>query len=127
MGDFCYTSISNPLIGKNMNQLVILRQTADELGSRYLQATLAPNGDVAIEGQDLGKGVEGFWGEGLTEYEFAMTIQAVNVPALLAALGAQSNVLSALQEQFESQSDMAAKTFLDAHNIPYEFWSRIGD
>lgn len=109
------------------NQLVILRQTRDESGSRYLQATLYANGDVAIEGQDLGKGVEAFWGEGLTEYEFAMTIRAADVPLLHQALAAQGDVLLALKQWFASQSSLEPGAFLDAHNIPYEFWSRVGD
>lgn len=110
-----------------MNQPVTLRQTRDELGSRYLQATLAPNGNVVIEGQDLGQGVAQFFGEGLTEYEFAMTIQAADVPLLLKALATQSNVLIALQQQFQSQSNLEPGAFLEAHNVPYTFWSRIGD
>jgi hypothetical protein len=111
----------------NAQQQVTLRQTKDQSGSYYLYATLNPNGDVVIGGQDLGKGVEEFWGEGLTEYEFTMKIQAADVPLLLQALEAQDNVLGALEQRFQSQADIQPGSFLDEYHIPYEFWSRVGD
>ena len=111
----------------HQTQSVVLRHTKDALGSRYLQATLRGNGNVVIEGQDLGKGVEDVFGEGLTEYEFAMTIQAADIPGLLKALEAQGDVLSALQHQFKSHTSTEPGTFLNTHNVPYEFWSRLGD
>ena len=106
---------------------VVLRDIRDAGGLRHLSAMIAPNGDVRIEGQDLGRGVEAFWGEGFTEYEYAMTIQAADVPALRAALGEKTNLLAALQKRFSDPAEQDPKSFLEAHAVPYTFWSRIGD
>ena len=54
-----------------MVNYVTLRDTRDEGGSRHLSASLKGDGTLIIEGQDLGPGVEGFFGSGLTEYEWA--------------------------------------------------------
>jgi hypothetical protein len=110
-----------------MGKSVVLWQIRDQLGARNLWASLTPNGDVQIEGQDLGDGVENFWGKSYTEYEYAMTIQATDVPALLDALGSETDVLSALQKHFENSNTSDPKSFLEEHGVPYEFWSRIGE
>lgn len=110
-----------------MEKKVTIRQSRDEDGLRYLGASVTPDGQVIIEGQDLGAAVAGFFGEGLTEYEYGFTIQAVDLPSLLDALGEKSDVLSALQRHFQNPNATDPKSFLDAHSIPYEFWSRVGD
>lgn len=110
-----------------MEKSVVLRSSRDKGGSRFLGATLLENGDVRIEGQDLGPGVENVFGQGYTEYEYIMTIRVKNVPALLQALGAKSDVLSALQKYFGDPSTEDPRSFLKNHNIPFEFWSRVGD
>ncbi len=58
---------------------------------------MAASGDVRIEGQDLGKMIEVFFGQGLTGYEYVLTIKAADVPALIEALGANSDGVSAIQ------------------------------
>jgi hypothetical protein len=110
-----------------MSKTVVLRDTRDQLGTRYLGATLAANGDVIIEGQDLGAGVEEFFGEGLREYEYVITVRGAEIPALLQALGTETDVLMALQKRFGNGVKTDLATLLKAQNIPYDFWSRIGD
>jgi hypothetical protein len=104
---------------------VVLRKVRDADGTRHLQASLTRDGDVLIEGQDLGAGVERALG--VYEYEWAWTIRAPDVPLLLGALGATSDVLSALREQFSEDRAARLMDFLDSHNIPYERWSRMGE
>ena len=64
---------------------VVLRRVKDADGSRLLEASLTVDGDLLIEGWDLGDGVERIFG--VREYEWAWTIRAANLPALLSALG----------------------------------------
>ena len=108
-------------------QTVVLRHLRDAAGLRHLGATLTAEGHVQIEGQDLGRGVEAFWGKGFREYEYCFTIQAADVPALLAALGAEADVLDALRHRFADPKRSGPKAFLDEHGVPYTFWSRVGD
>jgi hypothetical protein len=110
-----------------MEKSVLLWRYRDSGGFRSLYAVLAENGDVRLEGQDLGPGVEQIFGEGLTEYEYTMTILAQDVPALRRALGDKSDLLQALKEALGDPGMIGPKAFLDEHNIPHEFWSRIGD
>src|SRR6266849_546325 len=77
---------------------VILRKVNDSDGSRLLKASLNSMGDVIIEGRDYGAGVERVFG--VREYEWAWTIPAASVPALLHALEATSDVLSAISRRF---------------------------
>lgn len=110
-----------------METRVMLRRTEDEQGLRNLWAVLADDDGLRFEGQDLGSGVESVFGAGFTEYEYGMTVRAVDVPRLLAALGAETDILSALQQYFGDPHAEDPASFLKQHAIPYEFWSRIGD
>ena len=46
---------------------------------------------------------------------------------LLRALGASSDPLSALEEQFSGDRAAGLKAFLEEHDVPHEVWSRVGD
>ncbi|MCA1726837.1 MAG: hypothetical protein LC722_04025, partial [Actinobacteria bacterium] len=70
-----------------MRTQITLRSSKDERGSRSLVANLDPAGDLVFEGQDLGRAVEEFWGEGNTEYEWKMTVPADQVTRAVEALG----------------------------------------
>lgn len=100
-----------------------------ESGKNYhrLDARLSAEGDVVIEGQDLGEIVEAFWG--YPEYEWDITIRAANVPLLVAALSgvAGDDVLSLLAARCAVDERAASKTFLEERGVPIEFWSRAGD
>ena len=60
-----------------MTTSVSLRRTSDAGGSRYLDASIKPNGNLVIEGQDLGPAVDEFFG--VTEYVWNRTIAADTV------------------------------------------------
>jgi len=104
---------------------VVLRRVKDADGSRLLEASLTVEGDVLIEGSDFGAGVERAFG--VREYEWAWTIPASSIPALLRALGATDNVLAALAERFSGENAALLGSFLESNAIPTDRWSRLGD
>jgi hypothetical protein len=111
-----------------MSKPVDLMQRRDPNGdSRRLTASLLPDGALRLEGQDLGPGVEAFFGAGNREYEYDIVVAAGDVPALLAALGAQQDVLAALAASYRDEPDLGIVNFLDEHGIAHTFWSRVGD
>ncbi len=106
---------------------VTLRDFRDELGTRRLSATLTAGGDLRIDGQDLGRGVEEYWGSGCREYEWSWTVAAADVPQLKRALGGRADVLIALRDRFSDDDAIGLKPFLEDNGIPHEVWSRVGD
>lgn len=106
---------------------VTLRDVRDKLGTRSLHAMLSIDGTLTIEGHDFGDGVEQIFGQANREYEWVWTIQSLDVAQLLAALNGGDDILAALHLHFSNDRAAAIKPFLDAHDIKYEAWSRIGD
>ena len=109
-----------------MVRYVTLRDARDEDGRRQLSASLKGDGALLIEGQDLGPGVERFFGPGLTEYEWAWIIQPPGVRALQLAL-ARDDVLAALRDRFSGDAAADLQRFLEDNGVPYEPWSRVGE
>lgn len=103
---------------------VVLREIQDKDGKRRLSAGLEGDG-VVIRGWDYGDGVECFFG--YREYEWVWTVRAQHVSALLSALGAEGDVISALERRFSGDRSGEIGPFLEEHAIPYESWSRVGD
>lgn len=108
-------------------RFVTLRDMHDEGGHRSLAASLAADGTLTITGQDLGDGVEQFFGPGNREYEWVWTIRAQHLPQLATALGADDDLLAALAARFTGDRAADLQPFLDEHGISYEAWSRVGD
>lgn len=104
---------------------VVLRDTDDALGSRYLAASLHSDGSLVISGQDLGGGVSQFFG--YSEYEWHWTVAAQDVGRLADALGSGNDLLAALRRRFANERASELRPFLEEHDIPFESWSRIGD
>ncbi|MFZ0548934.1 MAG: hypothetical protein WAM60_26030, partial [Candidatus Promineifilaceae bacterium] len=103
---------------------VTLRHIRDDQGVRYLGATLEEDGTLTIESQDLGDGVEQFFGPGNIEYEWVWTIPPSEVAKLTSALNLGSDILDALLTRFSNEAAAQIQPFLDEHNIEYESWSR---
>ena len=110
-----------------MANRVTLRDTHDVGGRRRLTARLEEDGTLIIDGQDLGPGVERFFGPGMTEYEWAWTIRPQGVKTLKQALSCSDNVLVALRARFSGDAASGIQPFLNENGIPYEPWSRVGD
>ncbi|MDE2165114.1 MAG: hypothetical protein KGJ66_02095 [Alphaproteobacteria bacterium] len=111
---------------------VVLRQERTPTDRRSFTARLGPEGDLIIEGQDLGKGIESL--SSFREYEWSLTVATADIPKLLAALkdgqgpfGAARGVLRALQRRFSGSKASELEPFLKEQGIPYSFWNRIGD
>ncbi len=86
---------------------------------------MTTEGDLVVEGQDLGFGVERFLGA--REYEWSWTIRAAHVAILVQAMGTTGDVLTAMKKRFGGERAAELKSFLDSHGIPHDPWSRLGD
>ncbi len=75
---------------------VSLRSVQRGLDRRRLEAFLDTDGDLHIEGQDLGPGTGPLGADG--EYEWFLTIRAIDLPAIRAVLGidADADLLGSL-------------------------------
>jgi len=104
---------------------VVLRQEKSQNDSRFLSASLTADGDLKIEGQDIGDSVREIFAS--AEYEWAWTVRASALPALKQALGNPNDLLKALEKEFSAQNAARLLSFLEDHEIPYETWSRTGD
>ena len=106
-----------------------LRSDRDGRDWRSLSIGLEENGDVKIEGQDLGPSVAEWWGEGRTEYEWTITIAAADVPAYARCLGGEpgDDVLELVRNCYDRDPGCVSKRFLDEQGIPNDLWSRVGD
>ncbi len=106
-----------------------LRNEVSGRDRRSLWAVVTPDGDLRIEGQDLGPDVERIFGVGLTEYEWDVVVRASNVPQAVVALGGApgDDVLTLLQQRYSGPAAGEAERRLEAAGVPTEFWSRIGD
>jgi len=104
---------------------VMLHEERTDTSWRTLTAYLSKEGDLRVDGQDLSRS--------MGEYEWAYTIKADVLPALLSALGgtagtADDDLLTLLAAQCTGrEADRQLRQLLDQHGIPYGFWSRIGE
>ena len=108
---------------------VVLRNESSASGTQHLSARIDENGDLRIDGQDLGSGVGQFWGEGASEYEWCLTVQAAEIPRVIVALGGAKgdDVLALLAARFTEDELCATEEFFEEQKIPTEFFSRVGD
>ena len=78
---------------------------------------------LIIDGYDIGKTVEEFWGD--SDYEYIMTIPASSLPPLYGLLnipvGDQKGLLEAIAKRFHGNKCFSAiGDFLDQNNIEHE-------
>lgn len=111
--------------GHGKMQRIVLRSEINDQGSRLLEAFYSPMGDLVIQGRDWGPEVVRLLGD--TEYEWAWTIRAAEMPKLLAALNLKDDPLLGLKTRFSDENAADLSSFLDDHAIEVERWSRIGD
>lgn len=106
----------------NSQKRVVLRDSRDENGTRFLEARLE-GAQVVIAGQDLGRGVEAALGEGIREYEWEWRMSAARVSE---ALGG-GEVLAQLAARFSGADAAHLGAFLDEAGIERHTWSRMGE
>jgi hypothetical protein len=105
---------------------VVLRDSCDESGSRFLGASISADGTLTINGQDLGSAVEEFFGEDDFEYEWTWTIKPREVARLVAVLEFGEYFLAALANRFSGEAAAGLHEFLEKNEIAYSAWSRTG-
>lgn len=110
---------------RNLSRRVVLRDERRPSGTRYLSAAYSPQGDLVIEGQDLGDEVEHAFGR--REYEWVWTIRKANLATLSAALSGNDDVLDGLASRFSGRGAAKLHSFLSESGVPFETWSRMGD
>lgn len=105
---------------------LVMRDVRDKDGLSWRAVTETADGGLQITGHDLGPGVSNIFG-GSSEYEFERRLSPEATAALRELLGVapDGDLLVAIEDRFDSTTDLEA--FIAAHEIPSEFWSRIGD
>lgn len=108
---------------------IVLRESRDATGVRYLEARLEPDGAVVIEGQDLGDGVEAVFGEGVREYEWRWRVDPGQVAAAVSALGGESGdeVLPVIERWFAAGGGRDPGSRIREAGVPIAFDCRMGD
>lgn len=93
-----------------------------------MTATLFADGHLGLEGQDLGKAVA-FFGDGFTEYEFAWSASASEVPRIVELLGGAptDDPLALLKAWAEEHQGQDPGQVIRDGGVTIGFWSRLGD
>ena len=111
-----------------MAEEVLHSETTPDGGTRTVWLSHFPEGGVAVNGQDLGD-LSRFFGEGIREYEWAHSVAASDVPALVRALGgsADAYLVELMKARFSGVRHREFSDFCKGHGISVEFWSRLGE
>ncbi|CAN5800616.1 hypothetical protein BH24ACT15_BH24ACT15_38460 [soil metagenome] len=98
-------------------QEVMLREEQDGENSRYLWAYLDGQGDLHIDGQDLGPATAPVSSDG--EYEWFKTIAASELPTVLSVLGAspEDDILEVVG-RFRGRESYTLERLLRESDIP---------
>jgi len=103
---------------------VNLRSDQDGPDSRYLDARLDDEGNLHIDGQDLGPGTAMVSDDG--EYEYFKVVEAAHVPALLAVLGAEpgADILDELEAHWTGRAsyDLERRLSESAISVELSTW-----
>lgn len=91
-----------------------------------IEAYFQDTGNLIVEGYDIGKTVEEYWGD--SDYEYSITIPPQEIDKLYLLTGTvpgdQSQLLSYLQKNFNANDCFSRlRAFLDQHDIYHEGFS----
>lgn len=102
---------------------VSLRNERDGPDSRFLDAWLDDEGNLRLDGQDLGPATAMVSSDG--EYEYFKTIAAADLPALLATLGAEpgADVLEELEAHWTGPGSYEFERLLRDSGIPVQLFT----
>ena len=100
----------------------LLAEHRKDGSSLYLTAKVSEDGDLRIEGQDLGPITAMVSPDG--EYEYWYTIQAHDVPALAAALGGSTHadVLDLLEDRWSGHESYGLGEAIRQSGVPFKFF-----
>ncbi len=104
---------------------IILRKENTPGDYRFLDAEIKANGDLVFNGQDIGSGVESIFG--YREYEWCWTIQKKYIQQFINTINEKGEILDLLEKNFSNERAAELHGFLKKNNIPFGFWSRVGD
>ena len=85
-----------------------LKESRSERGSIFLEARIKENGDLQLEGQDIGPLVEEMWGD--SDYEYWLTVDKDYKDTVLLRL---------IKERFSRETEF--KKWLEEKQIPFNF------
>ncbi len=105
---------------------VQLRREVDGADQRFLDARLNADGDLVIEGQDLGPRTAPVSSDG--EYEWTRIIRAGDLPTLLQVLGSptDADVLDVLQERWTGRASYELERLIRESDVPSELSTWAG-
>jgi hypothetical protein len=105
-------------MSESKQRRVTLRSERRAKNTYSLWAYIDANGNLHVDGQDLGPVTEPVSGDG--EYEYFKTIAAADVPLLLGLLGAppNSDVLDVLASFWSDSASWELERLLRASDIP---------
>ena len=100
-----------------------LRDERDGQDSRFLSARLSDDGDLLIEGQDLGPGTAMVSDDG--EYEWVRTVAAADLPRLPELIGAaaEEDLLDVLAERFTGDASYELERLIRESDLPSRIWT----
>ena len=112
-----------------MTGRVVLRDSEDANGTRYLEARMSGGRDLIIEGHDIGEGVSRAFGEDISEYEWKYLIKKEDIPLLIKVLGGEEgdDILELIADRCTGEGAQNLEEVIRDNNIPHEFSSRMGD
>lgn len=102
------------------SRVVRLRAEHHDADSRFLDAYLDEEGNLHVDGQDLGPATSMVSEDG--EYEWFETIKAKHLPQLVQALGGEpsQDILGLLEERFTGPGSYDFERILRGSGIPVE-------
>jgi len=108
-----------------MNRILLFSLKTDEI-KVTVEAYFDGSGNLIIDGYDIGKKVEAYWGD--SDYEYTTTIAPDEVKKLYALFqlenGSQQDLLIGLQVRFNTNTCYSElQNFLDENKIKYEGFS----
>jgi hypothetical protein len=111
-----------------MDDRVVLRSERGPKGSRHLEARRDSEGNITLEGHDLGTGVAAFWGKDHSEYEWVHTIRVGQDQNIREVLGGVvgCDVLRLISRWCEQHDPAELESTLEQRGIKFERWSWVG-
>lgn len=106
-----------------MEPRVILYQYKDE-GISVIVEAFFYEGALVVEGYDIGKRVEEYWGD--SDYEYKTTVDNEHLHELVSALSVsgKEELLAAIGSRFTGNHAYSAfQSFLDLMKVPYSAFS----
>jgi hypothetical protein len=108
-----------------VNESVVLYSSREAGSTITVWASVGDDGALRIVGQDLGRVVEELFGG--REYEWEIVVRPEIAERLGRVLGWEGDLLAAVVGRFSGPQAVGFRSFLSDHEVPHDFWSRVGD